>query len=257
MKNIIYIITICILFYSCDTSTSPQRNPIGYLSEDAYFITDPYIPYPNIKNRIDIGQISYPELSSQDSNFIRAMFYDNSVLFKNAGDLYVNNILIDKLRVDKILKIKVIFEDIINFGPGYYSELDEQFLSDSITIESTGTSEVPMFNYKIKPVQKDFHVINLDELKTVDIEKGFQVELDTIHYDNYRIKLFNDNSNRVEYFIEPQQNILYFSPERLTRINSGSFNLEITGGDYLLDSLNEEYLIINNFISKRYVIELK
>lgn len=254
-SKFILLVTIIVGIYSCDSGTSPQQRPINYTFEDPYFYLQSGIPYNYILNRIDIGHINNRVINKNDSGYVRGMFYDHNELFRDIGDLKINNNSIAKKEADSILGIQIIIKELLSIGYGFYESIEFFDNKDELVIKSAGYKDFPKFEYNIRNLDTLMNIKNLNELDTIDITKGFDIITNDIGYDNFRVRIYNSNDEKLLY---GKSNDAIKINEGLGSLKPGKYNIEVIKGHYHLDTLeNNEYLIVNLYSSFIFESTLK
>lgn len=247
MKKIqfLLLLTILMLFYSCETTTFSHTNPLSYRGESSFFQITPYIPYNKIINRIDYGIISNYN-SESDSIYLRGTFYDNNT-FRDVGNLYFNNEKIEEVKAEDLFNINQLVEGFINFGVAYYQTYNSAIYNQNIEIETSG-NELPAFKTYVYSLKSKLEIINLDEITNINKLEGFKINTNDVGYDNSRIKIYNE-SNSFTFYADFNHE-LTINPELTKNIPNGDYNIECLKGHYLLDTLaNGELMIINIYSS--------
>ncbi len=255
MKIIFYLITITILlgFYSCESTTSTNQNPLTYSQEQPFFNIVPFTRYNNIVNRIDYGIIKH-QGQVEDSSYIRATFYDKRK-FRDAGNFYLGSFRISKSKADKIFNINQLIEDFIDYGYAYYSELDKYYFSDSITIQTTG-QEFPSYIQSVQLLDTSLTIVNVNSLKEISKSQGINLITNDIGFDEARIRIYNDTKEFI--FYSTFETYLSFGSEVFNNIPTGNYKFECLKGHYLLDTAsNNEAVIINIYSSFTFETQIK
>jgi hypothetical protein len=247
MKIILILITITISFgfYSCESTTSSNQNPLTYSVEQPFFNIVPFISYHNIVNRIDYGIIN-KDLQVTDSAYIRATFYDKR-RFRDAGVFYFDSIRINKSKADNIFNIVQLIEGFIDYGYAYFRKLDNKLLKDSILIQVTG-QEFPDYTQYIKLLDSSLIVENVGNLNEIYKSQGLILKTNDIGFDDARIRIYNDKKEFI--FYSKFKTELNFSSDVFDNIPIGNYKFECLKGHYLLDTAsNNEPIIINIYSS--------
>jgi len=255
MKIITYLITITTLlvFYSCETTTSTNQNPLTYSQEQSFFNIEPFTRYSNIVNRIDYGIIKKHN-QEMDSSYIRATFYDKR-RFRDAGSLYYGKFRISKSKADNIFNIDQLIEDFIDYGYAYFTEIDELYLNDKILIQTTG-QDFPPYEQEISLLDTILTIININSLLEISKSKGFKLVTNDVGFENARIRIFNSQKEFI--FYTKFKTELNYSADIFNNIPTGKYKFECLKGHYLLDTAsNGEPLIINVYSSYTFDTDIK
>lgn len=242
------ILTILILFYSCENTTISHQNPLTYRSEPSYFQITPYFPYNKILNRIDYGIISNVN-KENDSIYIRGTFYDNRT-FRDVGNLYFNNNKVDEVRAEDLFNINQLVEGFIDFGVAYYKNYDTAVYNQDIDIETSG-NELQSFKLSTKSLKNKLIVLNKNDLSEINKSLGFKILTNDVGYNLARINIYNQFNNFM--FYADFEKELTINPEITKNIPSGEYKIECLKGNYLLDTLSNGELVIVNIYSS-YII---
>lgn len=243
MKIILLLITITIslMFYSCESPTNSQSNPLTYGSEQAYFLLNPYTPYYLLDNRIDYIN-SNEEGRAKDSTYLRATFYDNST-FRDAGNFYINDININKQSADDLFNIKQLIDGFIDFGSAYFSNIQKINYSDSLAFKATG-NVVPAFFKTISNLDTSLIVLNTNNLREINKNTNHNLITNDIGFTDARIRIYNEK-HQFTYYAN-FKNELTIALESIKSIPNGSYKFECLKGYFKIDTLsNGEQLIIN------------
>lgn len=247
MKIILYIILVTILlsFYSCENSTISHSNPLSYGSEKPYFLFNPFIQYFELDNRINYGIIN--EFGkSIDSTYLRATFYDNN-LFRDAGNLYMNDVNIKKQSADDIFDIRQLVDGFIDFGMAYYSSINKVVFSNDLKINTSG-DVIPSMDLNYPNLDTTLIVVNKEDLETISKKLNHRLITNDIGYDNSRIRIYNESKEYL--FYATFKNEVTISSESLQSIPNGNYKIECLKGYYRIDTLsNNEPLIVNIYSS--------
>lgn len=234
-------ITISLLFYSCDSSTNSQVNPLSYGAEQPYFFISPYIPYYQLDNRIDY-LITNEQGRIKDSTFIRATFYDNSS-FRDAGNLFINETKINKQSADDIFNIKQMIDGFIDFGVAYFSNLKRIDYIEQLNFKASG-NVFPMFDFSVPNLDTSLIILNINNLKEINKNMDHILITNDIGFIESRIRIYNDN-HQFSFFAN-FKNEVNITSESLKGIPNGNYKFECLKGFYKIDTLsNGEQLITN------------
>ncbi len=247
MKIIIILITttISFVFYSCESTTSTNQNPLTYSIEQPFFIIEPFISYNNIVNRIDYGIIKHHG-QTFDSSYIRATFYDKR-RFRDAGVFYFDNKKINKSKADDIFNIVQLIENFIDYGYAYYLELDQPHFNDNVLIQTTG-QEFPSYSQNIRLLDSSLVIENINTLSEISKSQGLMLKTNDVGFDEARIRIYNDNKEFI--FYSNFETELNFPSDVFNNIPTGKYEIECLKGHYLLDTAsNNEQVIINVYSS--------
>lgn len=248
MKILSYLIYVTIItgIYSCESSNKPNSNPLNYKFEQPYFEIEPYVPYRNLINRINIGTIHNYDLN-KDSNYIRATFY-NDIEFRKVGDLYYNDKNIETYDAEELFGIVQLVDDFIEFGEAYYSNDIKIELGDSININNSKNSEFVEFKVGLKVLDEKLVVNNVSDLQEIDKSKEFYILTNLENYTNTRIRIYNETINYV--FYSSTKDSISFGSNSLRRLEPDIYTIEVIKGYYIIDTLdNNETLITNHYSS--------
>ena len=246
MKFIYFLayLTIIIGFYSCESSNKPITNPLNYNQEQPYFNIEPYIPYYQLDNRIDVGYI-YNDDTKEDSTYIRATFYDNRE-FRNIGDLFLNKIQIYSFEAEKLFDIVQLIDGFIEFGIVYFKE---DFILEhgrEYTISNENPIEFPKFESKIQTIKEKLNISNVNDLKFISKSEGFEIISNLEQYTDTRIRIYNDEKSYI--FFTNSTNSISLSPINMSTIVPNQYKIEVLKGFYKIDTLtNQEPLITNHY----------
>lgn len=241
---LLLILTISLSFYSCESPTNSQSNPLSYGSELPYFLISPYIPYYQLDNRIDYV-ISNVEGNSKDSTSLRATFYDNST-FRDAGNLYMNNTNIDKQNADNLFNIRQLIDGFIDFGLVYFSEIEKINYSDSLTLYALG-EVIPKFAFTIPNLDTSLIVLNVIDLKEINKNIDHKIVTNDIGFSESRIRIYNDK-NQFSFYAN-FKNEVNITSESLNKIPNGNYKFECLKGYYKIDTLSNGEQLITNVVS--------
>jgi len=248
MKILSYItyLTIILGIYSCESSNKPNTNPLDYKFEQPYFKIDPYIPYQNIINRINIGVIHNYD-TNIDSSYIRATFYDNYE-FRDIGDFYFNNTKVEKYEAEDLFGIFQIVDDFIEFGEAYYSNEINNSLKDSVHIYNSNTTEFVNFEIIINSIKDKLIVSNVSDLQQISKYNDFTILTNLEKYKDTRIRFYNESSNFI--FYSNSKDSIKFDVNSLNTLEPNSYKVEVLKGKYRVDTLsNGESIITNQYSS--------
>ena len=237
-------ITISFAFYSCESPTISQSNPLSYGSESPYFFINPYIQYSKIDNRIDYGKIQLIDFD-KDSSFVRGAFYNNE-LFRDAGIFTFDTVNVDKIDAEDLFKIHLLVEGFFEFGVVYFKKNPRIENGKNINVNLTG-DEFPAYNSSIKTLDSSLNILNIKELRSISKKEGITIKTNNIGYEESRIRIFN---NKKEYlFYTNALGEINLRSNDIDYIPNGTYNLEILKGYYNLDTLVNDELLITNVYS--------
>lgn len=243
--HLIILVTILLTFYSCENSTISNSNPLSYGSEKPYFLLDPFIQYSELDNRINYGIINELDKSS-DSTYIRATFYDNN-LFRDAGNLYINDVNIKKQSADDIFDIRQLVDGFIDFGVAYYASISKVDFSNDLKISTSG-DVIPSIDMDYPNLDTTVIVVNREDLETIRKKFNHKLITNDIGFDNSRIRIYNKSKEYLFYASFKKE--VTISSESLQSIPNGNYKIECLKGYYRIDTLsNNEPLIVNVYSS--------